>query len=176
MLYSMKITIDTCLINSANRIPEMNSLERLASEGVIQIVGTERLLQETENNSSRFDKAKSLENLSEPFTVGMSRIGSAYISDGTGYSFRQIANILFPNRNELNENESSDVMHLVSHANSDSDYFVTMNKWDFIHARRTNKNRDGSFKNVKKNKLGELGIKVMLPEEALALASSLKKS
>ena len=165
----MIITIDSCLINSKKKLPEMNELEELAKKGVIKIVGTERLIQETENHSLRKAKAESYKNISEPYTVGKSRIGSFYISGGEGFKFKELASILFPSKQplELNKNESNDVMHLVSHTHSDSEYFITNNTKDFIDARKTNENRNGSYLNHKKKELNILGIKVATPKEML---------
>ena len=172
-MYSKKviITIDTCLINSKNKLEEMNCLEDLAKNGVIEIVGTDRLLQETENHHLRKSKAKSYKNISEPFTVGYSRIGGFYISDGKGPEFNEIASILFPSKtpSELDRNESNDVMHLISHAHSKSNYFVTNNTRDFIDAKRTNKNRNVLYKNKKRNQLIKLGIIVVTPKEMLKI-------
>ncbi len=170
----MKITIDSCLINSKEKLTEMNKLEDLAKKGIIEIVGTERLIQETENHSLRKAKAESYKNISEPYTVGKSRIGSFYISDGEGFKFKELALILFPNKNplELNENESNDVMHLVSHTHSDSEYFVTNNTKDFIDVRKTNKNRHGSYLNQKRDEFNKLGIKVVTPKEMLNIVDS----
>ena len=111
----IKITLDTCLINVTQKLTEVNKLEEFNNKGLIEIVATDRLIQETENHSKRLEKAKSYKNIAEPFTVGYSRIGRAYISDGNKRpSFGDIASILFPkiDKNDLSKNQSNDVMHL----------------------------------------------------------------
>ena len=166
----IKITLDTCLINVSQKLSEINKLEELNNKGLIEIVATARLIQETENHTKRLEKAKSFPYIGEPFTVGLSRIGSAYISDGKKRpSFRDIASILFPkiDQNDLSKNQSNDVMHLIAHLHSDSDYFVTNNTQDFIDAKRDNHNRDGSYENFKKNQFEYLGIKVRTPIEVI---------
>jgi hypothetical protein len=172
----MKITIDTCLINARKKDSILNRLEELHEKGKIEIIGTERLLQETENNKSRKDKAESYENISEPITIGFWKVGRGYISDGKGPKFKELAQILFPEKDisQLSENESNDVMHLISHSKSNSDYFITNNKWDFIHARKNNKNRDGSYENVKRKQLEKIGIRVLTPDEVLKILEDKK--
>ena len=56
---------------------------------------------------------------------------------------------------------------LIAHLHSDSDYFVTNNTLDFINATKDNLNRDGSYKNLKKRQLDELGIKVITPVDLI---------
>jgi hypothetical protein len=166
----IKITFDTCLINVNQKLSEVTKLEELNNKGLIEIVATDRLIQETENHAKRLEKAESYINIGEPFTVGYSRIGGAYISDGKKRpSFGDIASILFPeaDKNDLSKNQSNDVMHLIAHLHSDSDYFVTNNTHDFINAKRDNHNRDGSYKNYKKNQFENLGIKVRTPSELI---------
>jgi hypothetical protein len=167
----MKVTIDTCLINARQKDQTLNRLEELHRKGDIEIVGTERLIKETQNHKSRKEKADSYDNISEPIVIGQWAIGRGYISNGKGPTFKEIAQILFPEQDssQLSDNDSNDVMHLVSHSQSNSDYFVTKNKWDFIDARKTNKNRDGGYKNAKREQLEKIGIKVLTPEEMLAI-------
>lgn len=174
----MTITIDTNRINSKGDLEDMNKLEEYAKNGIIEIVGTERLLQEMERYDRGKKKAESYKNISEPYTVGFSKIGSFYISGGEGIKFKEIAAILFPTKKpiELNKSESNDVMHLVSHSHSQSEYFVTNDEKDFINAKRTNDNRNGEYKNFKRNQLGKLGIKVVTSEEMLEIIETkLKK-
>ena len=166
----IKITIDTCLINASQKLEEVNRLEELNKKGLIIIVGTDRLLQETENHTKRLEKAKFYKNISEPLTIGFSRIGKAYISDGkTRPAFSEIASILFPtiSKNDLDRSQSNDVMHLISHIHSDSDYFITKNTKDFIDAKKDNNNRNGGYKNHKRIQLEKIGIKVFTPKEII---------
>lgn len=173
----MKITIDTCLINVREKNSTLNELEQLHKKGSIEIIGTERLTQETESNTKRKEKASTYKNISEPQAIGFGAIGKSYISKDNTIKLKDISSILFPNKdiNELSNNESCDVMHLISHSQSDSDYFVTNNTKDFINARKNNENRNGSYKNVKRNQLGKLGINVCTPEEVLEIIKQRNK-
>ena len=166
----IRITIDTCLINVKEELVPVNKLEELDKRELIQIVATDRLIIETENHSDRLKKAESYESIAEPFTIGYSRIGKAYISDEKKRpTFYDIASILFPdiNINDLTPNQSNDVMHLIAHMHSDSKYFVTNNVKDFIDAKKNNVNRDGGYKDYKRNQLKEIGILVLTPEEII---------
>jgi len=166
----IRITIDTCLINVKRKLVAVNKLEEFDNQKKIQLVATDRLIMETENHSDRLKKAESYESIAEPFTIGYSRIGRAYISDGLKRpSFHDIAAILFPDIKvkDLTENQSNDVMHLMAHIHSDSEYFVTNNTKDFIDSKKTNQNRDGGYKNFKRNQLKDMGIIVYTPDDIL---------
>ena len=69
-------------------------------------------------------------------------MGGAYYSNGTsGPSFNELAGVLFPNQKNLSplsENDKNDVMHLMAHAHSDCEYFLTNNKKHFIDSGRKN--------------------------------------
>jgi predicted nucleic acid-binding protein len=167
----IKITIDSNLINLRNSIKEMNKIEELNEQGKIQIVGAQRLYDEMkEYNKDAFSKAEKYENISEPFTIGYSAIGSAYIAGEYNIpSFQTFASILFPNQDIdlLSRNQTNDIMHLIAHAHSDSDFFITNNTVDFIDAKRTNKNRGQELKNHKRYQLRDIHIIVMTPKEFL---------
>jgi len=168
----MKITIDTNLINSRNNIPQMNAIEELAKSGLLEIVVTERFTQETNFSKDAVDKSNTYPNVSEPFTVGLSRIGQCYISSDNANklpTFEEIARILFPLSDpmSLTENQSNDVMHLVAHCFSDSDYFVTNDRGDFIDGVRTNENRGKPLENLKRQQLSRIGISIKTPDEIL---------
>lgn len=167
----LKITIDSNLINLRHSIKEMNKIEELHEKGKIQIVGAQRLYDEMkEYNADAFDKARTYENISEPFTIGFSAIGSAYIAGEDNIpSFKTFASILFPNQNidSLSENQTNDIMHIIAHAHSDSKIFLTNNAKDFIDAKRTNNNRGQELKNYKKQQFRDIHITVMTPSEFL---------
>lgn len=157
----MKIfTIDSNSINARQKIAAMNELEHLAVSGKVKIVGTQRLFDEMKLYPPGMQKALGLENVYEPFTVGMSRIGSAYIAPQNNKpSFAQLAKIMFPNIaiELLNENQQNDVMHVIGHIFSSSDYFVTLNTKDFIDKGKA-------------SELKTLGIHVITPDEAVQIA------
>ena len=172
----MKVTIDSMLINQRQADPELNKLEEYHEKGVVTIVGAQRLLSEMKKrNPISYAKAMQYENVSEPFTIGMSAIGSAYISgDEEKASFRQLSTIMFPETplEGLSENQQNDIMHLVGHLHSDSIYFVTRNTKDFIDEKRTNQNRNNDLSNLKRLRLKELGANILTPTELLAEVSS----
>ena len=169
----MKITIDSNLINSRQNDIILNELEENAKLGIIEIVVAQRLLDEMKKfNSTAYNKALNYKNISEPYTIGLSAIGSAYIAGNEEKpSFRMLATILFPSTSldNLTDNQKNDIMHLVAHVYSDSDYFVTRNTLDFIDEKKTNKNRNMDLKNLKRLKLHDLGIEVKTPEEIFEL-------
>lgn len=166
-----KITIDSNLINVRQKVEAVNSLEKLHEEGLIEIVAAERLFEEMRNSDIATKKANQYKNIAEPFVIGHSRIGKAYIakSDSKLPTFGIIASILFPNIENPSENQSNDIMHLLAHSHSDSEYFVTNNTKDFIHGKKTNLNRHEKLENDTREKLKKLSIKVVTPEEALEI-------
>ena len=167
----IKVTIDSNLINIRQKITSMNMLEQLHHDGKIEIVGSEKLFEEMRNSETAISKANKYRNISEPFILGYSRLGKAYLScdDKKLPSFTEIAHILFPNNIELSENQSNDVMHLVAHSHSDSDYFITNNTKDFIHGKKTNQNRKENLQNLTRKKLEKISIKTLTPEEVIEL-------
>jgi hypothetical protein len=168
----IKITIDSNLINLKQRSEAMNKLEELHLKGEIQIVGAERLYEEMKKyKPEAFDKASSYENIGEPWVIGHSAVGRAYISSGDTQlpTFNELTKILFPNlkTEALNENEVNDVMHLLAHAHSDAEYFITDNTKDFIHGKKNNQNREDNLSNLTREELGKRLIKVLTAEEAV---------
>lgn len=162
----IRVTIDTNLINLKKKSDVLNVLEGLHQKGVIQMVATERLYMETKNYiEDAFQKAQTLDYVSEPFVVGLSRIGHAFVAKEELPSFREVASILFPMKNfsELLENQKNDVMHLLSHIESGADYFLTDNVKDFIEDRRYPRKNE-----IKREALKKLGIEVLTPEEFLS--------
>ena len=156
-------TIDSNSINARQKNISLNELEQLAISGKVKIVGTQRLFDEMKAYDLGRNKSLNIDNVYEPFIVGLSRIGSAYIApENDKPSFKQLANILFPNTptSLLNNNQKNDVMHLVGHMFSSSNYFVTMNTRDFIDQDKA-------------SQLEALGILVVTPNEALQIANSL---
>jgi hypothetical protein len=169
-----KVTIDAGLINLKQKDDTLNTLEKLHEVGRINMVGAERLYEEMRQyRPDAYKKVENYENLGEPFVIGHSRIGRAYIasSNSPNIGFDQLAEIVFPyiKVENLNENQINDIMHLMAHAHSDSEYFITKNSNDFIDGKRNNKNRSDNMENLTRKKLSQLAIKVITPEEALLL-------
>lgn len=150
----LKLTIDTNLINIKQQILSMNTLERWQTERKIELIGTERLKDETFGNQKASQKVNAMPNVSEPGVWGISNWGRANWSDETyGPSFKGLAEALFPNLKKLSslsESDTNDVMHLMAHAHNDCDFFLTHNKKRFI--------QDGR-KNSLKVKFGSCGVR-----------------
>ncbi len=172
-----KVTIDSNLLNLKQELESVNKLEELHKLGHIQIVGAERLFEEMRKyKPEAFEKVSKYKNIGEPFVIGRSRIGHAYISsDEEGLvTFRELSEILFPNfaAEKLTENQVNDVMHLIAHAHSDSEYFITENSKDFIHGKKNNKNRKSEMENLTREILKEKSIIILTSAEAVELFSA----
>jgi hypothetical protein len=151
----LQITIDTNVINTKGELVSMNILERWHSEGKLNLVGTQRLIDETKTYPPAKSKVESMANVSEPATWSISAWGSGYWSEEDGgLNFLTIAQVLFPGKDSLNlaKNDKNDVMHLVGHANSDSKIFITEDK-NFLKFGRCLQD--------------DLGIIVMSPKQAV---------
>ena len=155
----MKLTIDTNIINVRGKLPAVNTLERWQAEGKVQLIGTERLKDETASHKKASQKVNSMPNVSEPMVLGVSRLGHAYLAgENSGPGFMELAQVLFPNQKDplsLSNGDTNDVMHLVSHAHSKNEVFVTNNTKHFIANGRREKLKDG------------FGIVIMTPEEVV---------
>lgn len=140
-----KITIDTNVINSKQRLAAMNMLERWRDEGKIVIVGTTRLKFEVGayKNAKASEKEKNIPNVGEPLVLGKSYLGHAYLAGPkpNAPQFWDLSKIMFPGKDheKLDNNQSNDVMHLMSHFFAASDIFVTNNTKDFINDGRREK-------------------------------------
>jgi hypothetical protein len=176
----LKVTFDSCLVNLKGD-QEIDLLEKFHKEAKIKIVVAQRFIKEmSKYNPSATEKASNYACISEPFTVGLSGIGSAYIISESVKSRMpsvfQLNEILFPGKDfdKLNENQKNDLMHLIGHAASDSEYFITRNTKDFIENRAL-KNRKGiDWRNFKRNQLEVLKIKVLSPTEFILLLKDRK--
>lgn len=100
MLYTPIFHIDTNMINAKGNLPAMNQIEKWAAEGLILVNMSDTSFCEAQqgNNTARVQKA-----LSQIFTITDESIRD---DDNT---FREVANILFPNGVE-NENQRNDVV------------------------------------------------------------------
>lgn len=166
----VKITIDSNLINARQKEELINCLEKLHAENKLQIVVSQRLLDEMHRNET-MKKAQKYTNISEPSVAGHSRVGKSYAVGNTKKypSFSEISKIIFPTLDELSQNQINDVMHLIAHCYSDSKYFITNNTKDFMDGKKTNKNRNLNLKNETRRKLQALSIDVLTPQEAVEL-------
>lgn len=133
----VKITIDANLINARGKLPAMNALEKWQAEGKLQLVGAQRLEDEIASHPLQPEanaKVARMENISEPAVWGISKWGKATWASAGKVSYKELASILFPavDLEKLSDNQKNDVMHLLGHAYSDSEIFITDNTKDFI--------------------------------------------
>jgi hypothetical protein len=133
-----RLTIDNNRINARGGERSMNDLERWAREGKVEIVSSTRLKLEAAKHPMKeaLVKARSYPDVGEPFVLGQSFLDDAYLSDGTGPTFFDLAGTVFPGADPstLSDGDANDVMHLLSHVGADGDIFVTNGKKDFIAA------------------------------------------
>jgi hypothetical protein len=137
----MRVTIDTNLINVRGGEPSMGVIERWDAEGKLVLVGASRLLRETAPyTAAAFAKAKSMPNVGEPLVwdAGAAYDTDAYFDGPAEPSFAGLASVLFPRmrRDQLNQNQTHDVMHLLAHVGARCDVFLTNNTKDFIKDMR----------------------------------------
>lgn len=164
------IAIDTCLRNNNKKDALLNKIEDLEAKGILKIVVTQKFVDECRDSAKAEIAANDRTNISEPLTIGYSRIGYAYISSTKQVTFNQIAAIMFPDKNpeSMTKNDINDVMHIMSCIHANVKYFVTYNKWDFIGTKKNNQNRyDNSRLNNKRAVLEKFGINILTPEELL---------
>jgi len=155
----LRLTIDTNLINTKGKLEPMNTLERWAAEGKVELVGAARLLLETEAHVQASRKAKSMENVGEPMVWDKSMWDLSNWAAEGGVSFTDVAAVLFPRSKpfELTPNQDNDVMHLMGHGYGNSDIFLTDNTRDFI--------RDGRSEKLQE----QFQLRVMTPAEAVKM-------
>lgn len=165
-----RVAIDTCLRNNQKKNAVLNRIEELEANGVLKIVVSQRFVDECRDSAKAEIIANDRTNISEPLTIGHSKIGYAYIASNKPVSFNQIAAIMFPDKNpeSMTKNDINDVMHIMSCIHANVKYFVTYNKWDFIGTKKNNQNRnDNSRLNNKRVALEKFGINILTPEELL---------
>jgi len=157
----IRLTIDTNAINARQRVEELNRLERLASEGKVEIRTTHVLLEELEADetqaaSTRRAKAARLPRDSPGFMVGHSTVGGPDVIGGRDVD-PLVANVLVilgAGRpfESLDANSQRDIRHLATHHAYGRDLFVTSDKGLLRHAQA----------------LQSCGIRVRTPKDALA--------
>lgn len=162
-MVKLKVAIDTNLINARGRAEGMDVIENWHKEGLIEIIGTERLRQECNNDFLRKAKAKNYRNIHEPWILGKSYISTAYPSStNNGPDFHTVWNIIFPNKEKLVEKDENDIMHILSviHGRT-ADCFIT---------------NDSHFLD-KKDELKAIGVKVFNTSEFIdAMKEKIDKS
>ncbi len=154
-----RITIDTNCINTKRGISELNWLEKLASEGKIEIQKSTQFSVEAQGNLKREAKASQIPDHPPVFVLGASFLGGAVLA---GPDLRtEIRMILFPGVAQLSINQVRDVEHLAEHVRTGGHLFVTLDESDFIAGN-------------KKQRLQRLGVWAVTPAKAVELLQLLR--
>ena len=153
-----RITLDTGCVNAKGQNPELNTLERWAAEGKIELQRAEAMLQEL-RGEARVTKAHSLAAQPGLFTLGASVLGRPDVLAGPDLR-SDLEEILFPTAHPLTDNQAYDVEHLRRHVLTGGDVFVTLNVNDFVLRGRG-------------EELRARGIWVLTPTELVTLLSEL---
>jgi hypothetical protein len=124
-----RVTLDTSCVNARRRHPDLNTLERWAVQGLLELQRSEAMLRELRGEARR-EKARQLVHHPDLFTLGSSRLGEDVFPgpDLLG----ELQQVLFPTAKPLTENQCYDVEHLRLHVRTGGDIFVTLNPNDFI--------------------------------------------
>jgi len=159
----VRISLDSGCLNVKHKHPILNKLRKLEEQERIEIfssgtVWREQTRPEIPNNyrtryQKRLEETKPVsETTVFPFSF---KSGARFVNEESEQKIEQITKICFPNKswNELTENEKNDVRALEAHAFAGLDYFLTLDKKDFVI-------------NGKKEELEEKGIFVREPNDA----------
>ena len=155
-----RITLDTGCINAKRRNEALNSLERWAEEGRIELQRSDAMLDELEGDA-RVEKAAALKEHPGLFILDESVLDGPDVLAGPDIG-TELQEILFPTAQPLTNNQRHDVEHLRLHVLTGGDVFVTLNPNDFI-----TRGRQESFR--------ARGIWVLQPPELVELLKNLYK-
>lgn len=148
------ITLDTNVIIDIKHDDDINKLLKLHDEGKITIFKTDVVDTELQNTSSQ-SKSSAFDEDMGVAVIGSSRIGHAVIGGGDSQNEHdKMRLLLFPETKGRppTENQTRDVMHLVTHKNHSRDIFVT---------------KDNDFLSKKERLKNEYSIIVMNPKDCL---------
>ena len=159
----LRITIDTNCINARQRDTSLNELEERARASEFELTATAVMLDELDRDlttlgQARREKAARLPIAHSGFMIGYSTVGGHDVIGGPD-AYRHvdaIAPFVRPGTrwDDLDTNTQRDIMHLSAHMTYGWDIFVS---------------RDGEILAAADALLKELGLRVMTPEDALAL-------
>ncbi|MGH8831860.1 MAG: hypothetical protein ACREXV_12315 [Polaromonas sp.] len=145
-------------MNAKGRDPDLNTLERWAATGSLELQRSEAMLRELAGEA-RVEKAQRLASHPELFTLGSSILGGPDVLAGPDLP-DELQQILFPTAKPLTDNQRHDVEHLRLHVRTGGDIFVTLNPNDFITRGR-------------QETLRSFGIWVLSPKELVGLLSEI---
>lgn len=153
-----RITLDTGCINLKQKNDDLNTLERWAGEGRLELQRSPAMLQEL-TGDARVAKAQTLEPQPSLFTLGVSALGGGDVLAGPDLP-QELKQILFPTAASLTDNQRQDVEHLRLHVRTGGHVFVTLNPNDFITRGR-------------QDTLASFGVWVMSPQQMVQLLRQL---
>ena len=153
-----RVTLDTGCLNARERDPNLNTLERWAATGFLELQRSEAMLSELAGKA-RVEKAQRLARHPGLFTLGSSILGGPDVLAGPDLP-DELQQILFPTARPLTDNQRHDIEHLRLHVQTGGDIFVTLNANDFITRGR-------------QETLRSFGIWVLPPKELVGLLSEL---
>ena len=153
-----RITIDTGCINVKGEHDALNTLERWAQDGRLELQRSDSMLGELQGEA-RLEKASSLDEHPSLFTLGLSTLDGPDVLAGPD-SGPELRNVLFPSVHTLTENQFHDVEPLRLHVLTGGDVFITLNRNNFITRGR-------------QEALRSCGIWVMEPFELVELLKTL---
>jgi hypothetical protein len=157
------VTIDTNCINARQRDGVLNELEERARTGQLKLTATAVMLEELDRDfttlgQARREKAARMPIARSGFMVGHSAVGGHDVIGGPdAYGHVDaLAAIVFPGTGweDLDPRTQRDIMHLSAHLTYGWDIFVS---------------RDRAVLAAAETLQRELGLRVMCPEDALAM-------
>jgi len=153
-----RITLDTGCINAKGADPHLNTLERWADAGLLELERSKAMLEELKGEA-RVAKAQSLGPHPNLFTLGISVLDGPDVLAGPDLS-GPLQRTLFPTAIPLTDNQRRDVEHLRLHVRTGGDIFLTLNPNDFVTRGR-------------QAELASIGIWVLSPRELVELVTKL---
>ena len=153
-----RVTLDTGCVNAKGRDPDLNTFERWAATGSLELQRSEAMLSELAGEA-RVEKAQRLVPHPGLFTLDSSILGGPDVLAGPALP-DELQQILFPTAEPLTDNQRHDVEHLRLHVRTGGDIFVTLNPNDFITRGR-------------QETLRSFGIWVLSPKELVGLLSEI---
>lgn len=146
----LRVTIDTSCINAKRENAYLNRLEVWVQDDRLVLQRADAMLGELKGES-RVTKAEAMPEHPELFTLGVSMLDGPDVLAGPDMA-GELKEILFPTSAVLTPNQHYDVEHLRQHVRTGGDFFITLNKNDFITRGR-------------QERLRAIGIWVMTPAE-----------
>lgn len=155
-----RLTLDTGCVNAKGKNEALNTLERWAHDGLLELQRSDAMLDEIEGKS-RITKAESIAEHPGLFTLDVSVLDGPDVLAGPDLGI-ELEELLFPTSHPLTSSQEHDVQHLRQHVLTGGDVFVTLNRNDFITRGR-------------QEALRACGIWVMQPPEIVELLKRLYK-